>query len=767
MLSLNQIHRSTPQLEKLEPRLPLAGDIAGAYGEFATMVSDENPGEVEAHLNWSVDFNGSHYFLMTTNGGNNELWQTDGTTDGTTRVKTISPRPMHLDDFNRVAIGCCSDAVAVVDGLMYFVVTSGDVLTDGFGESAELELWSTDGTQDGTQKVKTLALETVESFLHHEVDLFESNGELVIVTHRRDCCGVTFSEVSSLERPYDSSRGNSIAYYFASEFFVPYNDALYFVGFSKPRYEPGAFGDAGLYRADPRSERIELVRLLPNQSCADGCSIGVFEDWNGARLVELDGLIYILSAGEEILWQSDGTESGTQEATTSPAIDWPSIEDTVGNQWDTKPFVVAKPLSSFNTTTPDGQTLEFDGYRIIAGEETLVDYPNAGRSINPEGLVPVSDQGIAYRYISLNESGEPLSGFHFTDGTEEGTTTIDRETYAESFAQWEDENGTGFGLLMENLRNQQVLPSHHIRASVFFEGSHYVVAQPESGSMQQTIWSVTEEGPSEVMDLENHVYRGRSGKWPDFPTFTEVWRDEFYFVDMESRLWKSNWTTEGTIEVANLGDEFRTESAHDGAHYRMIATDSHLFMVTLNGLWVTDGTESGTHRLAFNVEPLRDDLLFAYTNQGLEPPIHPVGAIAYNDKLFFTYNDPEHGAELWVSDGTVEGTKLAADISPRDSKPTSFLVWNDTLFFAANDDVHGRELWKIDLALAESTFEVEGDTNGDGFVDFTDFLVLSTNYLTETESGPEAGDLNLDGLVDFADFLLLSTNFGRHLEATS
>ena len=115
--------------------------------------------------------------------------------------------------------------------------------------------------------------------------------------------------------------------------------------------------------------------------------------------------------------------------------------------------------------------------------------------------------------------------------------------------------------------------------------------------------------------------------------------------------------------------------------------------------------------MAFNAEPLRDDVFYPYFFP--EVPIHTVAATAWEDKLFFTYNDPEHGAELWVSDGTVEGTKLAADISPRDSKPTSFLVWNDTLFFAANDDVHGRELWKIDLALAESTFELEGDTNGD------------------------------------------------------
>lgn len=50
-----------------------------------------------------------------------------------------------------------------------------------------------------------------------------------------------------------------------------------------------------------------------------------------------------------------------------------------------------------------------------------------------------------------------------------------------------------------------------------------------------------------------------------------------------------------------------------------------------------------------------------------------------------------------------------------------------------------------------------GDINGDGRVDFADFLILSDNFGSESEDG----DLNGDGKVDFADFLLLSDNFGK------
>jgi hypothetical protein len=56
-----------------------------------------------------------------------------------------------------------------------------------------------------------------------------------------------------------------------------------------------------------------------------------------------------------------------------------------------------------------------------------------------------------------------------------------------------------------------------------------------------------------------------------------------------------------------------------------------------------------------------------------------------------------------------------------------------------------------------------GDVNGDGNVDFADFLVLSANFgttVTEPPPGHEQGDLDCDGMVGFPDFLILSANFG-------
>ncbi len=50
-----------------------------------------------------------------------------------------------------------------------------------------------------------------------------------------------------------------------------------------------------------------------------------------------------------------------------------------------------------------------------------------------------------------------------------------------------------------------------------------------------------------------------------------------------------------------------------------------------------------------------------------------------------------------------------------------------------------------------------GDIDGNGTVEFADFLILSENFGTNAEDG----DLDGNGEVGFADFLLLSNNFGK------
>lgn len=68
------------------------------------------------------------------------------------------------------------------------------------------------------------------------------------------------------------------------------------------------------------------------------------------------------------------------------------------------------------------------------------------------------------------------------------------------------------------------------------------------------------------------------------------------------------------------------------------------------------------------------------------------------DKTFFAAQNETNGLEIWVSDGTSEGTRLLRDIVPgqASSRPERFVEFQGQVFFTATDDTHGRELWRTD-----------------------------------------------------------------------
>ena len=71
------------------------------------------------------------------------------------------------------------------------------------------------------------------------------------------------------------------------------------------------------------------------------------------------------------------------------------------------------------------------------------------------------------------------------------------------------------------------------------------------------------------------------------------------------------------------------------------------------------------------------------------------------DRLFFTADDGIHGRELWVSDGTVPGTRLVADILPgsQGSSPAELTVAHGRLYLHA-DGGAGAGIWASDGTAA-------------------------------------------------------------------
>jgi ELWxxDGT repeat protein len=107
-------------------------------------------------------------------------------------------------------------------------------------------------------------------------------------------------------------------------------------------------------------------------------------------------------------------------------------------------------------------------------------------------------------------------------------------------------------------------------------------------------------------------------------------------------------------------------------------------------LWKTSGTVSST-------KFVKD--IYPGTTSGSPNSSEPLTLTNVNGRLFFSAYHPEHGRELWKSNGTGAGTVLVKDImqGSAGSEPFSLTKSNGLLYFGAFDDpTSGSQLWKSD-----------------------------------------------------------------------
>lgn len=174
------------------------------------------------------------------------------------------------------------------------------------------------------------------------------------------------------------------------------------------------------------------------------------------------------------------------------------------------------------------------------------------------------------------------------------------------------------------------------------------------------------------------------------------------------KLYVSDGTSDGTLALAtiNTGTEVSQNTVMTQVGDKVYFFYKRPGTDCCNDLWVTDGTVAGTKILKeFNIKSFIDF-------------DRDVKAIAWNNKFYFAGipngGSPNNDESLWVSDGTVNGTVRLNDPAVY-KNPENFTLFKGELYFVAfNTSFYGKKLYKTDgteigtsnVALSKNTSSV-------------------------------------------------------------
>jgi trimeric autotransporter adhesin len=390
------------------------------------------------------------------------------------------------------------------------------------------------------------------------------------------------------------------------------------------------------------------------------------------------------------LYQTDGTEGGTQEVKNVPSV-------VVG-------------LSN--------GTIFFNGYDATNGWQLWKSDGSSSGTVMVKKLHTGTDVWRNWEYTYCNNytyfysrcDGTPKSGATFelwkTNGTSSGTTLL--KSYPWGCQYLTDLNGTLLFMAHDGTNKSQ--HGHELWKS--------------DGTARGTVLlKDIYPGPTNCREPNaeppaSSQYKGIA--WYNAYTLLKV-ENYVYFAANDGtnglELWRTDGTANGTVRLTNInsisrGDSYCYNITKMGGYLYFAATDGSTGME----LWrysMTDGTANKVKEINSSADS--------------DPMFLTVVNILGQDWLFFVANDG-NGAELWKSDGTSAGTSMVKNINTGGSFinasyfPTyssgfwggsnewgydpKFLVIGSKIYFRAYTAEEGMELWESD-GTEEHTFSVK------------------------------------------------------------
>lgn len=726
------------------------GTVAGTFE-----LKDIYPGATSSNPSAYIKISDSLTIFLA-NSGDNELWITDGTSEGTHIFYDFYPGEdldfslsfTHGETFFfGVSDGYSSptafwmsdgteDGTILLDSNLQasesFALLGSDYIFSGYQADTGSELWKTDGTVAGTFMFKELLPGYLSSNLKYFTELNSkvyfagratSNDE-IWMTDGTEAGTVILKKIN----PYSTS---------SPQHLTRFNNNIYFTA------TDGTTGQE-LYKTDgTESGTVLLKDINPTSTSRDNLTFPSGSD--SPFIGSVNGFLFFLANdgtnGME-LWRTDGTEVGTimidninQSAQESDIKNITVLSNEIlfnaqkldgtyelfttdGNTIQpflskygisslSKPYILGESQSGDLFFTAFSPSYGYELFKLSSNvislvKDILTEPTEEYLSYDREAFVATTEDK-AYFLRDDNEHGVELWS---TDGTEANTKRLSDldpyPVYIPTSSSFSYKGSTIPGLNKYINHENKVFFSHldeifkveNDSLMVFWTSTNGTSISKLSSVGNGLQWIVRDSLYSyNGSSISSHYIDANNYSNPLSLDIVDIGNMSLFFYPSSlygKELYSFNHQNSTAALVKNL-----TSGTSNSQAKEFVKSGNMAFFTLNNFLYVSDGTSSGT----FKIE----------TNAGVPYSVYKLRSLD-NGLITFTADDGTHGQEVWVSDGTLAGTKMIEDLNEGSGKSiynqsalnlNIFSVSNGKTWFSALGHIYSTDGITIDLEVED------------------------------------------------------------------